>query len=111
MSINNWSVPTLDEVLALPWFSDMYRYEWQDISANATQAWECNGFCIWADILWYNNLAQGLQEYPHANSAPLVPPSASGIKSNYMVRPSWPSTYLPFSHASGLVLHMQWNSI
>ncbi|CDR99594.1 hypothetical protein [Sporisorium scitamineum] len=87
----------------------MYGYVWRDVSADATQAWERNGLRTWADIVWYNNLAQGLRDHPHAVSAPLVPPSASGVKNNYMVHPGWPSTYLPFSRASGLVLHKQWN--
>ncbi|SAM82560.1 uncharacterized protein UBRO_20712 [Ustilago bromivora] len=73
-------------------------------------AWECNGIRTWADILWYNNLAREQREYPHSRSAPLVPPSASGIKNNYVARPGWPSTYLSFSQASGFVLHKHWNA-
>lgn len=60
ISISDWSEPTLDEVLALPWYSDMYGYCWQNVSADAKMAWECNGIQTWADILWYNNLKHGI---------------------------------------------------
>lgn len=111
VSINNWSVPTLDEVLALPWYSDMYGYQWRAVSADATMAWEHNSIHTWADILWYNDLARGLRDHPHTTSAPLAPLSASSIKSSYVAQPGWPEMYLPFSRASGLVLHKQWNAM
>lgn len=112
VAIDDWNSATLTEILALPWYSNMYGYTWQDVSADATQAWERNGIRTWADILWFNDLAAGRQrEHPHSTSAPLVPPSASGVKTNYVTRTGWPSTYLPFSRASGLVLHKQWNQM
>ncbi|SYW73857.1 uncharacterized protein UBRO2_00132 [Ustilago bromivora] len=82
----DWETISVPELLSLPFYNNMFGFTWPDIHVASQQSWEHNGLWVWGDILWYNTNEKG--KTSHTNMVtlayPLVPPSASGIMSNYV---------------------------
>lgn len=75
--------------------------------------WEHNGLRVWGDLLWYNPNEKGKEPHPNSiiKAYPLVPPSPSGVKNNYVPTRGHPDTYQPFGEAAGRLLSNYWKDI
>lgn len=106
----DWDSVSVKEMLSLPFHSDLFGYVWPDIHETNTQHWERHGLRVWGDVLWYNHNEKGKLMHPYstADSYPLVPPSPSGIKSNYVPSRGHPDTYELFSGAAGRLVKKHW---
>lgn len=106
----DWDSITVPELLALPFYNNMYSFTWPDVHVASQQSWERNGLQVWGDILWYNTNEKG--KILHTNMVhmvyPLVPPSASGIKNNYVASRGHPDERLLFSDAAGRHIPTLW---
>ncbi|SOV06864.1 uncharacterized protein UDID_17949 [Ustilago sp. UG-2017a] len=106
----DWNSITVQELLTLLFYNDMFGYTWLAIHEANTQYWERNGLRVWGDLLWYNPNERGKVEHPYvcANTYPLVPPSPAGCKNNYVASRDHPDTYECFSSAAGQLLPRHW---
>ncbi|CDW98856.1 hypothetical protein, partial [Sporisorium scitamineum] len=106
----DWDNVSVKEMLSLPFHSDIFGYVWPDIHETNTQHWERHGLRVWGDVLWYNSNEKGklMHEYCSADSYPLVLPSPSGVKSNYVPSRGHPDTYELFSGAAGRLVKKHW---
>lgn len=106
----SWDEITVPEMLSLPFYNDMYGFQWPEVSTTIACAWEQNGLWVWGDILWYNPGEKGKDRHPCAIPAsfPLVPPSPAGVKNNYVPSRGHPDTYPMFSEAAGPLLAPHW---
>ena len=106
----DWNNITVQELLTLLFYNDMFGYTWLAIHEANTQYWERNGLRVWGDLLWYNPNERGKVEHPYvcANTYPLVPPSPAGCKNNYVASRVHPDTYECFSSAAGQLLPRHW---
>lgn len=106
----DWDSVSVKEILSLPFHSDLFGYTWPAIHETNTQHWERHGLRVWGDVLWYNHNEKGKLMHPYstADSYPLVPPSPSGVKSNYVPSRGHPETYELFSGAAGRLVKQHW---
>ncbi|KAJ1601139.1 hypothetical protein NDA14_007466 [Ustilago hordei] len=106
----DWDNVSVKEILSLPFHSDLFGYTWPEIHETNTQHWERHGLRVWGDVLWYNHNEKGKEMHPYscADSYPLVPPSPSGVKSNYVPSRGHPDTYELFSGAAGRLVKKHW---
>lgn len=106
----DWDSVSVQEILSLPFHSDLFGYVWLDIHETNTQHWERHGLRVWGDVLWYNPNEKGKLMHPYscADSYPLVPPSPSGVKNNYVPSRGHPDTYELFSGAAGRLVKQHW---
>lgn len=107
----NWDTITVRELLALPFHNDMYGFKWPDVSQTTVNTWERTGLRVWGDMLWYNTGGLGRSERVHPcaipASYPLVPPSASGVRNNYVHTRGHAESH-DFGLAAGRLLPSLW---
>lgn len=105
-----WEELSTPELLALPFFHNMFGFTWPTVSTTTACAWERGGLRVWGDILWYNPGNMGKVPHPYAilDSHPLVPPSPSGCKNNYVATRGHPDNFAQFSEAAGRLLSPNW---
>ncbi|CDR98900.1 hypothetical protein [Sporisorium scitamineum] len=111
----DWEAISVPELLSMPFYNDMYGFTFPSVSQTTLNTWERNGLRVWGDILWYNPDVHGRSQRVHPSSFPkcwpLVPPSASGVRNNYVPTRGHPDTSEPFGRAAGFRIASFWKDM